>query len=215
MEISKIVGEFNSSRNLTHRYASYDYCFNYFYKNQKNLLKDSEKSCAILGFYLASWGMMRGSSFLLQKSYKYFESLISYFANLDDYIWDLDVINYENESAIILQIYSDIKKIIIEKDQRDIVLVTKIMMGVLGISPAYDEYFCRTFKMINPKKCRFTTFNKPSLEVVYDFYLNNKDEINSLTMQFKTVDFKTGIEKHSYKQAKIIDMFGFNKNFVS
>jgi hypothetical protein len=123
--------------------------------------------------------------------------------------------NYEKESETILQIYSDIKKIIIEKDQRDLVLVTKIMMGVFGISPAYDEYFCKTFKMINPPKSRFTTFNKSSLEVIYNFYLNNKDEIDSLTMQFKTVDFKTGIEKHCYKQAKIIDMYGFNKNFVS
>ena len=88
-------------------------------------------------------------------------------------------------------------------------------MGVLGISPAFDEYFCRTFKTIDPKKCRFTTFNKSSLEVIYNFYLKNKDEINSLTLQFKTVDFKTGIEKYCYKQAKIIDMYGFNKSFKS
>ena len=215
MEISKIVGEFSSSKKLTHRYASYDYCYNYFYKNQKNLLKDSEKSCAILGFYLASWGMMRGSSFLLQKSYKYFESLISYFVNLDDYVWDIDVINYEKESSTIIRIYSDIKEIVIKKKQRDLVLVTKIMMGVFGITPAYDAYFCKTFKTINPKKSKFTTFNKSSLEVIYDFYINNKDEIDSLTNKFKTVDFATGRDKYCYKQAKIIDMYGFNKNFDS
>jgi hypothetical protein len=213
LEISNIVEEFNTSKNPTHRYVSYDYCYNYFYKNKVDAVNNLEKSCAILGFYLASWGMMRGSSFLLQKSYKYFEPLINYISSLDDKIWDLDVMDYKNNSSEVIKIYSDIKNIIIEKEQREIVLVTKIMMGVLGISPAFDEYFCSTFKKINPKKSKFSVFNKSSLEVIYDFYLQNSDEINSLTRKFKTIDFISGAEVHCYKQAKIIDMYGFTKNF--
>ncbi|EKM28037.1 hypothetical protein VCHENC02_6024, partial [Vibrio harveyi] len=37
---------------------------------------DMEKSCLALGFYLASWGMFRGSSFMLEKSAKNFENLV-------------------------------------------------------------------------------------------------------------------------------------------
>jgi hypothetical protein len=33
-------------------------------------------SCLQIGFYLASWGMMRGSSFLLEKSVRNFSNLI-------------------------------------------------------------------------------------------------------------------------------------------
>lgn len=213
LNISKIVNEFNTSKDPLQRYVSYDYCYNYFYKNQDVLLIDIEKSCAIIGFYLASWGMMRGSSFLLQKSYKYYEPLIIYIANLDDSVWDIDVIDYERESSLILQIYKDIKKIVIKKKQRDLVLVTKIMMGVLGISPAFDEYFCKTFKNIDPDKSRFTSFNKRSLDVIYNFYILNKFEIDSLSKDIKTIDFATGLGKYRYKQAKIIDMYGFNKSF--
>ena len=68
------------------RYASFDYCFNYFQEKHKNgeiktIVKDSKNiqlSCLQLGFYLASWGMYRGSTFLLQKSVKIFEPLIKY-----------------------------------------------------------------------------------------------------------------------------------------
>ena len=57
------------------RYASFDYCFNYFqaFREAGNVgaiaePENRELSCLHLGFYLASWGMLRGSAELLQKS---------------------------------------------------------------------------------------------------------------------------------------------------
>jgi hypothetical protein len=55
-------------------YASFDYCFNYFQgvreRGDRRLASAGylSRSCLHLGFYLASWGMMRGSSELLQRS---------------------------------------------------------------------------------------------------------------------------------------------------
>jgi hypothetical protein len=211
MIITQIVNQFDKSTNPTHRYSSFDYCYNHFYKNQNNVQKDMEKSCAIIGFYLASWGMMRGSSFLLQKSYKYYEPLIEYIANLDVNTWDIDVKDYDNKSDFVIDLYNDIRSIIIDVNQRDIVLVTKIMLGVLGIAPAYDAYFCEVFRLIQPEKSRFRTFNKSSLEVIFNFYKKNKAEIDELSKNTKTIDFKTGNQKYCYTQAKIIDMYGFTK----
>ena len=65
---SFIDGERKSKgRKPTERYASFDYCFNYFqsYKeagNQSALidLANIQTSCLQLAFYLASWGMFRG-----------------------------------------------------------------------------------------------------------------------------------------------------------
>jgi len=208
MSITEIVNNFCDSNDPTHRYSSYDYCYNYFYKTQNIIIQDSEKSCAIIGFYLASWGMMRGSSFLLQKSYKYYKPLVKYISKLENRCWDIDVNNYNIEYSMIIQIYNEIKDIIIENNQRDIVLVTKIMMGVLGITPAYDSFFCNTFKQIEPNKSRFTTFNESSLEVIYNFYCRNKNEIDTLSRSNKTIDYITEKERYCYKKAKIIDMYG-------
>ena len=77
------VDDFISKSELgDHRFKSFDYCYNYFVTNS-DLTLDIEKSCLTLGFYLASWGMFRGSSFLLQKSAKHFQPTIEYIATLD------------------------------------------------------------------------------------------------------------------------------------
>lgn len=59
------------------RYKSWEWCYKYFYGHHKLAsLSDDEKKSIIdtmalhLAFYLASWGMYRGSSFLLQRDYK-------------------------------------------------------------------------------------------------------------------------------------------------
>ncbi len=47
----------------SHRYKSWEHCFKYFGKKKA----DKRVACLHLSFYLASWGMYRGSSFLLWK----------------------------------------------------------------------------------------------------------------------------------------------------
>ena len=56
----------------SHRYRSWEYCRKAFIdaKNSKNLDDDTVDRLALqLAFYLASWGMYRGSSFLLSLDY--------------------------------------------------------------------------------------------------------------------------------------------------
>ncbi len=52
--LETIINEFKSKSKPTDRYTSFDYCNNYF-KTTYNLKTDLEKSCLVLGFYLASW----------------------------------------------------------------------------------------------------------------------------------------------------------------
>jgi len=49
-----IASEFKSKSETTDRYTSFDYCYNYFKRNN-DFTNDIEKSCLVLGFYLASW----------------------------------------------------------------------------------------------------------------------------------------------------------------
>ncbi len=62
------------------RYASFDFCFNFFQRFHEQgtaaaLARPElmQASCLQLGWFLASWGMLRGAAGLLQKSVKALE----------------------------------------------------------------------------------------------------------------------------------------------
>jgi hypothetical protein len=68
VDIDANLAAFLQHRTPEARYASFDYCFNYFQEARESgdtaQLADGEHrmlSCLQLGFFLASWGMMRGS----------------------------------------------------------------------------------------------------------------------------------------------------------
>lgn len=209
-KIETIVNEFKSKSKPEDRYSSFDYCYNYFLTTD-DLTKDIEKSCLTLGFYLASWGMYRGSSFLLQKSVKYLEPTIRYIADIDKNLWKIDVDNYDNKTIKkIIKVYNDIKSRLILNGNADLTLVTKILLGVFGFIPAFDNFFCNTFRDIYKGQCGFRRVNDNSLNKIKDFYDSNKKIIDKLSDDTFTIDFYSGAKtKINYTKAKIIDMYGF------
>lgn len=154
-DIEATVGDFKSKTKPDERYTSFDYCYNYF-STTEGLAKDIEKSCLMLGFYLASWGMFRGSSFLLQKSVRCFEPTVRYISSLDKSVWKIDVDNYSDENIqTIIEHYDNIKECLIDNGNADLVLITKTLLGVFGFVPAFDRYFAYTFRDISDGKCGF------------------------------------------------------------
>jgi hypothetical protein len=207
--IEDVVGNYLDLGKPEHRYSSFDYCYNYFHTDD-DLTKDMEKSCFVLSFYLASWGMFRGSSFLLQKSAKYFVKTIEYINSLEKSLWKIDVDNY-NDANIdkLIGIYKTLEELVVEGQSRSVTLVTKMMLGIFGFVPAYDDYFCESFRKIT--KCGFRAFNKESLKVIENFYICNKEVINKLSKKIFTYDFISGEKtKVNYPKIKIIDMYGFS-----
>lgn len=199
----------NSGRLPEERYSSFDYCFNYFrefYENG-NLIelanpKNIQISCLQLGFYLASWGMYRGSAFLLQKSVKHFERLINLISKLDKRYWEIDVDSYCNKNyKLLLELGHLIRNSLGEKnDYASDALITKIMLGVFGNVPAYDDNFTKGFGI--------KVFGKKTLNDISYFYKENKKKIDKIKIY--TIDFLTGKQtKRIYTKAKIIDMVGF------
>jgi hypothetical protein len=215
MDIEKNIALFisgqgkNKGRRPDERYASFDYCFNYFQSfrkdgKMKNLSssRDFELSCLHLGFYLASWGMLRGSSFLLEKSLKHYRPLIEGIAAFDPAIWEIDVEDYGRDSAIDLLFgcRDMIAESLGEKNRVSDTLVTKIMLGVFGNVPAFDTQFKKGFGV--------STFGKKSLRKIFGFYQANRVAIDSYKIH--TFDFISGQETSvRYTHAKIIDMIGF------
>lgn len=64
-----------SKQDKHHRFKSWEHCFQFFQSNYKKLDKEDvlDHASLHLAFYLASWGMMRGGTFLLQKDYRIHE----------------------------------------------------------------------------------------------------------------------------------------------
>ena len=65
----------NDTRNDQYgRYRSWEHCYYIFNRARNNNARNNETYIDYLSlhlaFYLASWGMYRGSSFLLQRDYK-------------------------------------------------------------------------------------------------------------------------------------------------
>lgn len=191
------------------RYASFDYCFNYFqtFKDTRTVSKlgsteNMQQSCLQLGFYLASWGMLRGSAALLTKSIKIYEPVVELIADTDAPMWQIDANSYSNERIEALLNY---EKQLSESLQFDgsfpsTILTTKIMLGVFGNVPAFDTYF--------KKGLGVSTFGKKSLQKVSAFCDKNKELIEKY--RIPSLDF--GTEKASqryYTRAKVIDMIFF------
>jgi hypothetical protein len=67
-----------STKDKHHRFKSWEHCYNFFSEHKGNFGNEKGLDLASLNlaFYLASWGMLRGGAFLLQKDYRIHHYLI-------------------------------------------------------------------------------------------------------------------------------------------
>lgn len=128
---------------------------------------------------------------------------------MDEKIWSIDVDTYPWNDDFILECYGKIKNSLIHDRESHRVLVTKIMLGVFGCIPAFDQYFIKWFKDICNGNCSFLTVNKQSLSLIYKFYHENRDIIDANAHNTKTLCFNSKEVGKSYTKAKVIDMIGF------
>lgn len=219
--IDKLINKFMKDRGPLDRYTSFDYCYNYFQSYQNNIrdiaVPDNlQVSCLHVGFYLASWGMLRGSSFLLQRSIKHYEPLIKEIAKFDKKIWSIDVDSYtDDDLKLIFECYEMIKRSFLIDGVKEETIITKIMLRLFGCVPAFDQNFCDAFRKFFKGKCGFRSFNTESLKYIREFYHNNKNSIDKWAGEIKTVDFATRkFTNIPYSKAKIIDMIGFTYGIV-
>src|SRR3989338_10303762 len=219
-EITENVEKFYDSINLipNHRYKSWEHCYNFFkrIKDKKLTLEELDLAQLHLAFYLASWGMYRGSSFILQKDYTIFKKIVEIILSKEYLpLWELEKNLKQKEelsklfSKLYLEIKSELKNIRLtlnehpdlnkskmylkEIDNISSTLITKILLGTIGCIPAYDRFFIKGLENSTIQK-KFNS-NKSFLELL-NFYIENKEEIDSLKDKFK-----------GYTLMKILDMY--------
>lgn len=212
-EIEQFLGE----RNPDHRYASWDYCYLHFKVNAGKLSDDMEKSCAILGFYLASWGMLRGSSHLLGRSYRHYRQFVEYVDRLhyeDPGFALLDVPQY-NDAATrqsIIDKFARVSELIDgEDDENSLTRTTKVMLGVWGNVPAFDRFF-RSALEHDLHGRGYARLTDRALQAVFALYSMSPETQEYLdNAEYNVMNFFGEPTNLCYPIAKLIDMYGFIK----
>ncbi len=134
-----------------HRYRSWEHCYQFFSANKPNI----DMACLHLAFYLASWGMYRGSSFLLPEDYLIHRPVVEEIIKPKYHpirAISLHSLNRDLTHALsgmILELVQWIKRFytgyIDQGPDASIhvtdTLATKILLGTVGCIPAYDRYF--------------------------------------------------------------------------
>ena len=191
------------------RYRSWEHCYSNFINARDNKNAELDYLSLQLAFYLASWGMYRGSSFLMQKDYKIHIPVVKELLKEEyDPLAGIDCVELKREknqrllekiNAFLDEYYSNIRdevKNIKVRNQLSSTLITKILMGTLGCVPAYDRYFISGIKK---QKAASGNYNMKSIIQLVDFYESNIVELENIRKDMK-------VNGMAYPQMKILDM---------
>lgn len=201
------------------RYRSWEHCYKCFHDARNNPSPDFDYLSLQLAFYLASWGMYRGSSFLLQKDYKIHIPVVKKLLKPQyNCLFGLECIELRKKeiqekvvklNSFMETYYDKVRMGVKEtevKNKLSATLTTKILMGALGCVPAYDRYFIDGVK---DQKVTTGIYNIKSLLKLVDFYENNRDKLEKARASLEVYDLP-------YPQMKLLDMgfwrIGFDRD---
>ena len=191
------------------RSRSWEHCYRVFRDARTDPSPDCDYLSLHLAFYLASWGMYRGSSFLLQKDYKVLVPIVEKILKPEyDCLFGVACADLreaevqgslENLNKYIAKHFEPIRD---EVAGRKVttpvspVLITKILMGTLGCVPAYDRFFEEGAKYLGLEK---KSYNKDSLLELAAFYEAHNDRLEEARRGFEG-------DGLVYPQMKLLDM---------
>lgn len=208
----------DARRDENGRSRSWEHCYRVFRDARTDPSPDFDYLSLHLAFYLASWGMYRGSSFLLQKDYKVLVPIVEEVLKSEyDCLFGLACTDLRNNDVRdqLMKLYDDIanyfRPIRDHVAGREIespvspVLITKILMGTLGCVPAYDRFFVDGIK---EHKVTTGEYSLKSVLKLADFYEAHNDRLEEARRGMQYEDL-------TYPQMKLLDMgfwqVGFEK----
>jgi hypothetical protein len=179
------------------RIRSWDHCYGYFQSGSE----DGELASLHLAFYLASWGMYRGSSFLLQKDYLiHLEVVRKVREKKESSLNRLSFNEYEkNEGCLRKELFDLIKciKKLYQPNNATDTLVSKILLGTLVCIPAYDQFF---IDGLRKSGLSFSNLNEQNFQEMMEWCLERRGEFEQAQMEIEKKTIK-------YPIMKIIDMY--------
>ena len=201
------------------RSRSWEHCYRAFRDARTDPSPDYDYLSLHLAFYLASWGMYRGSCFILQKDYKVHTPIVKEILKPEyDCLFGVACVDLrepevqerlKNVSDNIANHFGPIRNEVAGRKVASSVspvLVTKILMGTLGCVPAYDRFFqdgVATYKVTTQE------YSLDSVLRLVDFYEEHNDRLEEARRGMRTDDL-------IYPQMKLLDMgfwqVGFEKS---
>ncbi len=193
-----------------HRYRSWEHCYSYFRQARPTSgpAADRDPAALQLAFYLASWGMYRGSSFLLQYSYTVHCPVIDLIAETRfEELWETDFGAGETDDQLvpciddlitsIRKVYAPFAEAAGFKPPTD-TLVTKVVLGTFGCLPACDQYFIRGFKLVG---LEYSRLNSRFIDRVLTFCQVHRSTLREVQ---SSIEEKRGVR---YPLMKLVDMY--------
>ena len=191
------------------RSRSWEHCYRAFRDARTDPSPDYDHLSLHLAFYLASWGMYRGSCFILQKDYKVHTPIVEQILKPEyDCLFGLACADLRNDD--VWEQYTNLYKYIdgyFDPIREKVagckvttsvspVLITKILMGTLGCVPAYDRFFqdgVATYKVTTQE------YSLKSVRKLAEFYEAHNDRLEEARRGMRTEDLV-------YPQMKLLDM---------
>ncbi len=188
-----------------HRYNSWNHCYAAFGDN-----KLSNDILALhLGFYLASWGMYRGSSGLLQKDYKIHIGAVEVIHRYPELRCSKNKEVTSSDIVTIRALIEDLEEYyqpysfktsegVVKNISATDTLISKILLGTLGCLPAFDRFF---IDGVRKEKKKFTTLKERSLKNLFA-YTEEHEHLHKLQKEYP-----------QYPVMKLVDMYFWQIGF--
>ncbi len=146
------------------RYQAWEFLWEHLHRcgsfNDAGSGKNIETTALHLGFYLANWGMFRGSSKLLNVNLSFFTDFIEYLnANVESEFWDLKLEDFRMRSEMATHKFDNTVSAIkgFEGGSKARIswtptLITKILLGLWGQCPALDQFYILGFRSFSKQQ---------------------------------------------------------------
>ena len=184
-----------------HRYRSWEHCYGFFRDHRQDLRAVEDTAALQLGFYLASWGMYRGSSFLLQHVYTAHVPVVrAVAASQFSALWQRDVGANDGDTDLaptILALARSVTAAYEPFGTATDTLATKVILGTIGCLPACDRFFIKGFRT---EGFQFSYLNAHFVDRILHYCIAHRLE---LAEQQATITARGGLE---YPLMKLVDM---------
>lgn len=186
-----------------HRYRSWEHCYRFFRsRTREALVAEKDLAALHLGFYLASWGMYRGSSFLLQHAYSVHEGVVERLSSPPfSELWEKEIgadasdVQYVQS---ILDAVAAVKSAYAPYGAATDTLATKVLLGTLACLPACDRFFIDGFR---DSGHQYSSLNGTFVERIIRFCSDHGAQLRSEQARIEAVS------EVSYPLMKLADMY--------
>jgi hypothetical protein len=192
--------------NENDRMHSWEHCFEYFHRFRRNVTDETADLAALhLGFYLASYGMYRGSSLLLKRDYRFLIPIVKELTK-PSYVasgMSPNLVEQATDAGRAVRLWKCCESLSaflvrngFENNPPSGTLITKILLGTWCNVPAFDRVFKDAVKATG-----FGTaaYNRKNFESVFAALRCHSDIFQNLVGKFHTAGLK------NYPTMRVID----------